>query len=119
MYKKISLINNENDYYDVQDELLDRYGDLPRAVQNLLDIALVKSSVHTLGGTSIAQRNGKVLIKFRTKNSVNAEKTMALVAESKGKIMVTSAGGDTTLSYTIKNENNILSEIKDLVKQIM
>ena len=33
--------------------------------------------------------------------------------------MVTSAGGDTTLSYTIKNENNILSEIKDLVKQIM
>lgn len=119
MYKKISLINNENDYYDVQDELLDRYGDLPRAVQNLLDIAIVKAGVHTLGGTSIAQRNGKVLIKFRQKNSVNAEKTMALVAESKGKIMVTSAGGDTTLSYTIKNENNILSEIKDLVKQIM
>ena len=85
----------------------------------LLDIALVKAGVHTLGGTSIAQRNGKVLIKFRQKNSVNAEKTMALVAESKGKIMVTSAGGDTTLSYTIKNENNILSEIKDLVKQIM
>ena len=56
MYKKISLINNENDYYDVQDELLDRYGDLPRAVQNLLDIALVKSSVHKIT-LSIKEQN--------------------------------------------------------------
>ena len=56
MYKKISLINNENDYYDVQDELLDRYGDLPRAVQNLLDIALVKSSVDILSGGTYYQR---------------------------------------------------------------
>ena len=40
LYKRISLIGSRYDLEDMTDELLDRYGDLPRAASNLLSIAL-------------------------------------------------------------------------------
>ncbi len=43
MYKKISLIENKKDKDDVTDELLDRFGALPRSVERLLNIALIKA----------------------------------------------------------------------------
>ena len=42
IYKKIAVIQTQKDYYDVQEEIEDRYGDLPESVQNLLEIALIK-----------------------------------------------------------------------------
>ncbi len=43
MYKKISLIRTREDRDDVEDELADRFGDIPIATRRLLDIALIKS----------------------------------------------------------------------------
>lgn len=39
MYKKIAEIQNEEDYRDMQEELIDRFGDIPKVTQNLLYIA--------------------------------------------------------------------------------
>ena len=43
MYKKISLIENKEDFLEVIDELTDRYGDIPRETKNLLDVALCRA----------------------------------------------------------------------------
>ena len=43
MYKKISLITNENDLSDILDEFCDRFGEPPKATVRLLDIALLRS----------------------------------------------------------------------------
>jgi transcription-repair coupling factor (superfamily II helicase) len=43
MYKKIASIQDENDVLDVEDELLDRYGDIPGPVRNLIKIAFIKA----------------------------------------------------------------------------
>ena len=43
MYKKISLIRNERDMSDVLDEFCDRYGEPPREVSRLLEIATARS----------------------------------------------------------------------------
>ena len=42
-YTKISLIETKEDRMDVVDELLDRYGELPKPVAMLLDVALLRS----------------------------------------------------------------------------
>ena len=39
IYKRISAIETEDEYMDMQDELMDRFGDIPRSVENLLMIA--------------------------------------------------------------------------------
>jgi transcription-repair coupling factor (superfamily II helicase) len=43
IYKRIADIESEEELIDMQEELLDRYGDIPHAVNNLLNIALIKS----------------------------------------------------------------------------
>lgn len=43
LYKKISYISNKEEYYDVIDEITDRYGSIPKPVQNIVDIALIKA----------------------------------------------------------------------------
>ncbi|NLY21286.1 MAG: transcription-repair coupling factor [Tissierellia bacterium] len=42
IYKKISVIENEDDYEELVDEIIDRYSDMPEEVNNLLDISLIK-----------------------------------------------------------------------------
>jgi transcription-repair coupling factor (superfamily II helicase) len=46
VYKRISGIENEEEYLDMQDELLDRFGELPRPVENLLMVAMLKATAH-------------------------------------------------------------------------
>ncbi len=118
MYKKISLITGLDDYYDVQEELEDRYGDIPRAVNNLIDVAYIKAIAHKIGATNVKQVKNKVLIYFKPEASVNTEKLMKLISESRGRIMYTSTGGEPYLTYTLKDEKYVLDEIKNLINNI-
>ncbi len=55
-YKRIAGIKTEEDRTDVTDELLDRYGDLPKPVSNLMDIAILKARAHAAFITNIKQK---------------------------------------------------------------
>ena len=57
LYKKIALIASMEDLEDVTDELVDRFGEPPAAVQNLLLIALIHNEAVRCGITSINQDN--------------------------------------------------------------
>ncbi len=59
-YKKISLIRNEGDLYDITDELLDRYGDMPRPVSSLLKISLLRARGSDAGMSKLEVKNGTV-----------------------------------------------------------
>ena len=61
MYKKISLIDCPEDAEDVIDEMSDRYGDIPRVVMRLLEVALMRSLAEKAGISSI-EAKGDVLI---------------------------------------------------------
>lgn len=54
IYKRIAGIENQEEYEEMQDELLDRFGDLPKAVEHLLEIALLKSKAHKIMITEIS-----------------------------------------------------------------
>lgn len=46
IYKRIAAIETSDEQMDMQDELTDRFGDLPHSANNLLTIALIKSVAH-------------------------------------------------------------------------
>lgn len=48
VYKRIAGIENEEEYTDMQDELTDRFGVMPKSVENLLQVALLKAVAHRL-----------------------------------------------------------------------
>jgi len=57
MYKKIASINDEQDVIDAEDELMDRYGEIPQPVKNLLQIAYIKSLAKACGFSSVQEKN--------------------------------------------------------------
>lgn len=53
IYKRISSIENEEEYMDMQDELMDRFGDIPKPVDNLLKVAGLKALAHSAYVTEV------------------------------------------------------------------
>ena len=55
MYKRIADIENQEEWMDMRGELVDRFGDMPKSVENLLDIVLLKAMAHEVYITQIKQ----------------------------------------------------------------
>ncbi len=62
IYKRIAGIESEKDYDDMLEELIDRFGDLPKTVMNLLAVARVKAEAHQAYVTEIRQNGREVSI---------------------------------------------------------
>ncbi|MBQ7376801.1 MAG: transcription-repair coupling factor [Clostridia bacterium] len=60
MYKKISLIRNEEDRDDVFDELSDRFGEVPRVTERLLSIAVIRARAAALEFSRVEVKNGEL-----------------------------------------------------------
>ena len=61
-YRRISDIRCKEDAEDVIDELIDRYGDIPRAVMTLIDVALIRSVAIKCGIYEIRQNEDNILM---------------------------------------------------------
>lgn len=61
-YKRIAAIENAEDAGDVLDELIDRYGDVPKSVSSLVEVSLARVTAARLGFTRIVQQNQAVLL---------------------------------------------------------
>jgi transcription-repair coupling factor (superfamily II helicase) len=91
IYKKIALITNLQDFYDVQEEIEDRFGEPPRPVVNLLEVALMKTHARTIGVISITQKNQNIVITFRPDATVNVDKLTAIVQKNPSRLYFTMA----------------------------
>ncbi|MBQ5809259.1 MAG: transcription-repair coupling factor, partial [Clostridia bacterium] len=60
-YKHIATIRTDEDADDIADALLDRYGEYPVCVENLIAIALIKASCQRFGFTRLEQREGQLI----------------------------------------------------------
>lgn len=116
MYKKISAIDSKEDYYNVQEELEDRYGEIPTSVQNLLDIAYIKALLHHRGVTRVSQRKDNAVIYFKKDAAVDGAKLMQMIRDSGGELLFTAKDGGGYLTCKIKKD--VLSELKELSEKI-
>lgn len=62
IYKRIAGIESQTDYDDMLEELLDRFGEVPKTVLNLLSIARLKADAHRAYVTEIKQNGQTVRI---------------------------------------------------------
>ena len=62
LYRRIAGIRSEGDADDLVDELIDRYGEPPRQVNNLISVALLRADAARADITDIDQKNGALLL---------------------------------------------------------
>lgn len=74
MYRRIAAISNQKEKEDMVDELLDRYGDLPRQVESLLKVVELKVMAHQNFMESIEEKEGNIRFGMYEKAKIQTEK---------------------------------------------
>ncbi len=68
LYRRMAAIRSQEDADDLLDEIVDRYGEPPRGVLNLIDVALLRAKARALGIIDIKQKSGDVLFTLHSLN---------------------------------------------------
>ena len=114
-YKKIAAAVTEAESSEVTDELIDRFGDYPASVANLLTAVRIKALAKETGLSQIAVREGRVLCYF--KDGFNPALISELVNRYSGRILL-SAGQKPYFSYRMEPEEKktVANSIKSLLQ---
>ena len=86
IYKRIAGIENEKECDDMREELLDRFGEIPKSAENLLRIALIRSAAHRLYMPEVKGKDGTVRFLMRTDAPVRVENIPHLLKLYGGKM---------------------------------
>lgn len=78
MYRQIASIENEEEYSKIVEELLDRFGDPPESVENLLDIALIKRWASDLGFSRIKETKEAIELRYEKFEQFSVEQLKAI-----------------------------------------
>ncbi|MDO5422754.1 MAG: transcription-repair coupling factor [Eubacteriales bacterium] len=89
IYKRIAGIESEEEYDDMLEELVDRFGEPPRPVQNLLAIANLKAMAHRVWLTEVAQKGETIRFTLFERAKVDPAGIEELVRVSNGKLKFT------------------------------
>ncbi|MBQ9118753.1 MAG: transcription-repair coupling factor [Lachnospiraceae bacterium] len=79
MYKRVAGIANEEEFEDLQEELEDRFGELPKPVNHLLYIALIKAKAHECYLTSMVQQGENIKLVPHIKAKYYMERLQELI----------------------------------------
>lgn len=88
IYQRIAAVRKEEHIKDLVDELVDRFGEPPAPVMNLLQVARLKNLVRHLGIKSLVEKRDRVEIIFSDKPNVNVEQVMAVRSQFPTRITI-------------------------------
>ena len=114
LYRRIAAIRSEADADEIMDELIDRFGEPPRQVNNLISVALLRSTAAQCRIKDIAQKGGKLVF---TLEEFQLEPFSQLCALEKYQKKLLLIPGDTPrFSLALGKEENPLRAASSLVE---
>ncbi|WP_059048745.1 transcription-repair coupling factor [Paenibacillus senegalimassiliensis] len=118
IYKKTASVTSFEDVAELEDEMLDRFGDLPEAVRNLLSVARVKLYGKQFGIESIALRADEVVLKFHEgREKVVIPNKLAEIGNLFGRRVQFSQGSVMLIRMKVKGMND--QELMSLLEQFL
>ena len=128
IYKRIAGIETIKERDEMKDELLDRFGNIPKAVDNLLRIALIRMAAHGLDMTEIKGKNERITFNFRPDAKIDPRKIPDFLKKHKDELSFTAYGNpfftykykktglvETDAELLMGRTEELLEEMKELV----
>ena len=112
IYQDIANCRKETDIADVIDEIIDRYGNMPKEVENLIEIARIKNIARPRHIVKIQEKQMGIVFTFSEDIIIEAETISKLLKQYKNKIHFSAIGKP---YITLKIENNKIEEIKKFI----
>ena len=114
LYRRIARIRTEEDADDMVDELVDRYGDPPRPVNNLISVALLRGRAANLGISAIDQK--KDVLTF-TLTEFDLESLSELCSRFAGR-MTMQFGAQGAIAVRLKKNEDVLRLASKVVEDL-
>nr|WP_325213815.1 transcription-repair coupling factor [uncultured Oscillibacter sp.] len=116
LYRRIAAIRSNDDASDLLDELLDRYGEAPKPVLALLDVALLRAAAARAGVSDITQK--KDVLRFQLA-VFRPEAVVKVCGLNKYRQRLTvAAGEDPALKLRLKPGADALESAMELVEDL-
>lgn len=119
IYQDIALCKTEEDIQDITDELIDRFGEMPKQIENLLEISRIKQVAKKLYISKISSKRDGVVFTFEN-DKLNGDKAIELI-KIYGNDIKFSPGIKPMITYKIlkKGEKELLIEIENFLKKLV
>lgn len=111
IYRRISDVRTKTDAIDVIDELIDRFGEPPESVSNLVDIALIRNTAASLGIHEVRQQNNNFLLFSDNLNENILEKFI----KSMGSRVTIKSNNKPHVSISLDPSMTVISNLKDIL----
>ena len=111
-YKRIAAIQTAEDAADVLDELIDRYGDPPPSVSDLVNVSLVRVQASTVGVTEVTQKEDTLTLQLE---SLELPMIRGLLVAFNGRVTA-GAGNRPYLSVTLQPDEKPLELLQSILK---
>ena len=116
IYKRIAGVETESESAEMKEELLDRFGTVPKSVDNLLRIALLRAQAHKLYIMEIKGRPGELRFVYRPDARVHGE-NIPMLFEQYGNSLKFLPQGNPVFTYQFKRSNVVEKNSEDLLSQ--
>ena len=116
LYRRMAAIRSQEDADDLLDEIVDRYGEPPKGVLNLIDIALLRANARKVGVCDIRQKPGEVHF---TLVNLNFEAVSALCndADYKNRVQLVATAKDPTVRLKLATGVDSLKQSKVFIEK--
>lgn len=116
IYQDIALCKNEEDIRNVIDEIIDRFGNMPNEIENLLEISRIKQLAKEKYLTKIQSRGNSVVFTYDTNKFDN--NSLSDIIKKYGNRIKFSSGIKPMITLKIEKqgEKGLLQEVKEFLK---
>ncbi|MBQ9167888.1 MAG: transcription-repair coupling factor [Oscillospiraceae bacterium] len=116
LYRRMAAIRSQEDADDLLDEIVDRYGEPPKGVLNLIDVALLRAQARQLGIQDIRQKAGDIIF---TLFNLNFEAVSALCADAdyKNRVQFVATAKQPTLRLKLASGSDSLRQSKVFIER--
>lgn len=113
VYQNIALCRTDEDIKNVTEDIVDRFGKMPKEMFSLIGIAKIKEMCKNIGIIKVTQKENKVVFYFEPESfTMNVTE---LITQYNNRIKF-SSGVNPYITFTIKNTDNVIDEIIEFLK---
>ncbi len=116
IYKKIAGIRCDEDRLEVEDEMIDRFGDIPRQAKNVIEVASLKAKANSNGIYELSQKGENLALKFE-RNKIDLQKVLELDKKHPSQVKFIPTERP-VINYKIKDKNKLLDEISTVLSEL-
>lgn len=113
VYQNIALCNNEKDIENTKEDIIDRFGKMPKEVNNLLEIARIKGMCKNIGITKITEKQNSIVFNF---NPEIFTIDIDSIIKKYGSKVRFSPAREPYFTYKLENSKDVLKEIEKFLE---